>query len=447
MAFVAVDIEPVLPEPTTSYPYKKIIEDVFTPQLQERMSQIFPANGRVGVNHLRSFSTFQDGHLFFLNLAAQGRIPFEVVDRLFDSQTGLWKLQAPEGLHVYNMSPDEAGDALLRVFGIIYQAVSPSLDTTLDYGFNKHDEQHIENDRAFTNSLLMEARTQRGDITEAVLRRGQIVAVLHDIGNLLDRDDHPAASILLALKVMQQLYFDNPYEFFTIAAGILLHHDVQINDFMRLRGLTADDAVSALSVLPPEAHAHIIADTADIGRHRISPLAGGSEAFIDTHFEVNAFWQTKFIGLSSDGRSLNLRLVFNNTITPGEEEEMGKFAKPTTHSEEGRRIQPHSSTIDEYRYNGKPHFQTLAEKATQIYGEQFVLAAISAFDLYPQIDKFVVEYSDPNLRSHFEGQEAYATYTDDDWEKASHRKIVIKRDHIEEAKRRFEEGDLQLIAA
>ncbi len=426
-------------EPSLDTLNLSIIDTLLTPEVRNRMQQFFPEDDIVTVNHSRKSEIFTPAGNFFRQLAVDGRISWKTFVTLFDVD-GRWKLRAPEDLHIYDLSPEEAGDKLEEIFGVMYEATTPSLEVARPQ-FNMHDRTHLTRNRALTQRILKEVE----GITDYDLRLGHAISVLHDGANMFARDEHPLVVLFAAYRSMPQLFTDNPSLFYAIAVGILIHHSQQITTLLEKRGLSMDDAVPFLEKLGPAANAHVIGDTADIGRPRVNLNGSRNDVlFEDPHTETQAYWHTSFVGLDpEDNSTFNLQLSYDPFVTNDEVDIFKDVQRPSTHGE--RRLIPHHEVEEIYQQNGTPYFITHSNKVMNIYGVQFALAAISAFAMHHQVNQFVVDYYDPSLRESLQHKPEYAQYTPGQWEELSHRRLTIKRGEVEAYLAELREGNMQLL--
>ena len=127
-------------------------------------------------------------------------------------------------------------------------------------GYTEHSFSHVER-VAHTSALILETLGYDERTVELV----KIAGYLHDIGNLVNRDDHSQSGAIMAFRILTELGFP-PEEIATITTAIGNHDEKT--------GQPVNDVAAAL----------IIADKSDVRRGRVRNTDSST---FDIHDRVN----------------------------------------------------------------------------------------------------------------------------------------------------------------
>ena len=146
--------------------------------------------------------------------------PRRLRNELF-TRHGEFRHKDTSGKDVLAMDPDDAFEHIIEVLQPELEAIEYYLDepNTSERPYNAHGEQHLRNTHTMSHEFLRNAghigkpdrfrkRQFKYDHNlgpEVIGRHGAIVAALHDVGYLVDPENHPFASIYLAEKIFPQL--------------------------------------------------------------------------------------------------------------------------------------------------------------------------------------------------------------------------------------------------
>lgn len=163
-------------------------------------------------------------------------------------------------------------------------------DTALKaLGYTEHSFAHTERVAAISSMILQELGYPERDV-ELV----KIAAILHDIGNIVNRKDHAQSGAVMAFRLLDNLSMPAD-EISTIVSAIGNH-----------------DENTAYPINPISA-ALIIGDKTDVRRSRVrnnDPLT------FDIHDRVNYAVESSVLSFGEDKKSLILRLMIDTQISP-----------------------------------------------------------------------------------------------------------------------------------
>ncbi len=121
-----------------------------------------------------------------------------------------------------------------------------------------------------------------------------IASYLHDIGNVVNRHNHPFISALLAERVLSEMGMS--YEEIGMVMGAIGNHDE-----------------SSGEIVNPIAAAVILADKTDVHRTRVRNL---EPATFDIHDRVNYAVESSFLHVDPDQEIITLKLKIDTEIVP-----------------------------------------------------------------------------------------------------------------------------------
>ncbi len=153
-------------------------------------------------------------------------------------------------------------------------------------GYTEHGHRHVQIVSSITRYIL-----ENLGVPQRELELGQIAAYLHDIGNVVNRIDHPMIGATLAYNILNEMGMDA-----TEIAPIL----GSIGNHEELAGTPISTMCAAI----------IIADKSDVHRSRVqNPIL---ESF-DIHDRVNYAVQKSRVEMKEDGHSIELTLEIDTT--------------------------------------------------------------------------------------------------------------------------------------
>lgn len=343
------------------------------------------------VNHSGKLDTFVPAKQYF----EDAQCPSEFIDEVLTPE-GEWRDFCEDEYDFYSISPQQLNSELRRCFNRVYGLANGSLDHIFDFGFNRHDLEHI--DHVADNTLLLLEAAGYG---YEVQRRGVAAARGHDLGNPLTRKLHSLVSPRIFRKVIQQVESD-PKQWRIIRRAMQLHNEPiashLINSWSKEQGrkLSDTEIIEKMRTdFGPEALALIIADKTDIGRHRISEKPKDRDAVNgDPHLEVNLLGKTEKLQVSEDKKTFTWNLLFTPGMSKEEQENDSRFAKESTKHPEGFRARVSDETHALHREHRIPHMDRWKSLFWSLYFERIVLTIRSAFALYPDLEKFKINIED-----------------------------------------------------
>lgn len=274
--------------------------------------------------------------------------------------------------------------------------INPSLRGPRNrYIINNHDLPHA---LTVTNSMLSLLRDDAIETSEQDRKVAGMAGMLHDIGNVVGRDDHPCHGVHLARHLYpnvrmgdrQAMLFDHT---------VLLHDGDDIYNVLKGWGpIHADVAVANLAKFGPVALSLIVADKAsDVGKSR---LPQGKRIpkrdYQNVHRIINAFWETDFVGFVDDHETLEMRFAFGKTITPEEAALIPHFVKEVDGNLE---IRTAKSVVDTKRTTEpKSQYQHLLEGYWSAYYPRMMLAVMAGFAMNPFLQRARIVMYDSEMR-------------------------------------------------
>lgn len=163
-------------------------------------------------------------------------------------------------------------------------------DQTLSaLGYTEHSLAHVSKVAEVAKYIL-----ETLNYPERVIELAQIAAYLHDIGNIVNRQDHAQSGAVMAFRILDQLGMP-PEEIAKIIAAIGNH-----------------DEKTAIPVSPIAA-ALILADKTDVRRSRVR---NRDLASFDIHDRVNYAVEESYVEIVKDNKIFRLSLTINTNISP-----------------------------------------------------------------------------------------------------------------------------------
>lgn len=163
-------------------------------------------------------------------------------------------------------------------------------DQTLSaLGYTEHSLAHVSKVAEVAKYIL-----ETLNYPEREIELAQIAAYLHDIGNIVNRQDHAQSGAVMAFRILDQLGM-SPEEIAKIIAAIGNH-----------------DEKTAIPVSPIAA-ALILADKTDVRRSRVR---NRDLASFDIHDRVNYAVEESYVEIVKDNKIFRLSLTINTSISP-----------------------------------------------------------------------------------------------------------------------------------
>lgn len=154
-------------------------------------------------------------------------------------------------------------------------------------GYTDHSAAHAVKVSAMAGKIL-----ERLDYDDHTVELAKIAGYMHDIGNCVNRMDHPHSGALMAHQILRGLDMD--YEDIAVIINAVGMHDEKSGG--------AVDAVSA---------ALILADKTDVRRDRVR---NRNKAAFDKHDRVNYAVISSSLDIQKDKKTLKLELELDESI-------------------------------------------------------------------------------------------------------------------------------------
>lgn len=164
-----------------------------------------------------------------------------------------------------------------------------SADKYLDeIGYTEHAFNHV-----YRCINVVEYILQTLGYDEHLIELAKIAAYMHDIGNVVNRDDHAKTGALMAFRILDKL--NMPVEDIALIVSAIGNHD--------------ESSAYPVSVI---SSALIIADKTDVRRSRVRPNADQN----DIHNRVNYAAIKSLVKINNDLKTLTLDLTIDTSICP-----------------------------------------------------------------------------------------------------------------------------------
>ncbi len=169
---------------------------------------------------------------------------------------------------------------------VFIQNGSKFLETT---GFTEHGFRHVNLVSSIARNIL-----ERLGYAEHQAELAAIAGYLHDIGNVMNRNNHGLSGAVIAYSVLQELRMPDDDISYVISA--IANHEEEYGQPVNM--------VSA---------ALILADKSDVHRSRVR---NPDIANFDEHDRVNYAVEHSFLWVRNDQRAITLELKIDTTICP-----------------------------------------------------------------------------------------------------------------------------------
>ena len=156
-------------------------------------------------------------------------------------------------------------------------------------GFTEHSFGHVTKCAETASRLLVDLGYEARDVELA-----RIAGYLHDIGNVVNRNDHAHSGALMAFRLLDELGM--PAEDVATVVTAIGNHDEK----------TAHP-VNAVAA------AVILADKSDVRRSRVRK---GKDIYSDIHDRVNYAVEQAELTLDREAKTLTLAMTIDTTICP-----------------------------------------------------------------------------------------------------------------------------------
>lgn len=337
------------------------------------------------------------------------------------------------GKDLLSMHPQDAFEHIVEFIWPELKAIEYYLDrpTSQDRPYNAHGEEHLRSTHNKTQELLRNSghigrhAKSRRDIfkypqdlgPEKIATHAAIVAALHDVGYLVDPENHPHASAYLAPIIFPQLA-TNPQELDEIQRAILLHEGDNLRTFLLSAGVeTHEEAVEVLQSEYPYIPAIVIADKADQhkGRVRRGELLKEKAFYVnpatyieDPHVERNlltAITEAGWITDSSDIRtrrsitSFRLRTDYSQDLEPEDYDQFWPFLVPASSRPGYKKLDVSPKTRRAWQEQGQSYAESLIKLNLELGANQLGDMIVSSFALNPDQNRFDYVFVDTRRNS------------------------------------------------
>lgn len=169
---------------------------------------------------------------------------------------------------------------------ILMERADKNLETL---GYTEHGFRHSKVVAQTCGMIL-----QKLERPQRIIELGEIAGYLHDIGNLVNREQHAQTGATLAFRLLQHREMDIA-EIAEVSAAIGNHHEED--------GCPVSDIAASL----------ILADKADVHRSRVRNL---KQIRFDIHDRVNHAVTSSKINILNGKKVISLNIVVDTEISP-----------------------------------------------------------------------------------------------------------------------------------
>lgn len=155
-------------------------------------------------------------------------------------------------------------------------------------GFTEHGFRHATLVSTISHHIM-----QRLGYSERECELAAVAGYLHDIGNVISREDHGGTAAIIAMQLLEQLGM--PYDEIAVIVGAIGNHEEQY-------GVAVNPVAAAL----------ILADKSDVHRSRVR---NQDLATFDIHDRVNYAVTHSFVRVEDDPRQVTLELTIDMSVS------------------------------------------------------------------------------------------------------------------------------------
>lgn len=156
-------------------------------------------------------------------------------------------------------------------------------------GYTEHSFAHVTNCVNVTTYIL-----KKLNYSDREIELGKIASYMHDIGNVINRNDHATTGALMAMQILKDIGL--PYEEIALIITAIGNHDEE--SAYPVNSITA---------------ALILADKTDVRRSRVRDA---EDVTIDIHDRVNYAVTSSKVEINDDNTTITLFLKIDTTICP-----------------------------------------------------------------------------------------------------------------------------------
>lgn len=155
-------------------------------------------------------------------------------------------------------------------------------------GFTEHGFRHAGIVSSIASNIL-----DKLDYPKREVELAAISGFMHDMGNVVSRNNHPQIGAVISWQILRELKMD-PQEIAKIVGAIGNHEE------------TESDVVSVISA------AQIIADKSDVHKSRVR---NPNTLAFDIHDRVNYAAEKSFLKVDKENKSLTLQLKIDTSVS------------------------------------------------------------------------------------------------------------------------------------
>lgn len=162
-------------------------------------------------------------------------------------------------------------------------------EALLSLGYTEHSFAHVNRVSTVTKNIL-----EKLGYDEHIQTLGSVAGYMHDIGNVVNRDEHAQSGAIMAFRILDTM-------------------DVDANDIGLIIGAIGNHDEGNANCVSPIAAALILADKSDVRRSRVRNL---DQADFDIHDRVNYSVESSALKVNEETKEVVLNLVIDTSVTP-----------------------------------------------------------------------------------------------------------------------------------
>lgn len=285
---------------------------------------------------------------------------------------------------LHNVTPDDLQQHMLAAIKPVHEGINAIFNEPTLGGRspNDHGPRHIRAVATTAKRLAQEAGYDHPALVATI-----ISAHVHDLGNIVSREDHASISAGLALKIFPQLPW-YPRITDDVLKAVALHDGDVRSKALRVTSETPHaDLIEQYRKLGKSFSPLVIADKAHIGPDRLPDKPLTREELNDIHASTNWNGRTNHVGLAKDGKTFMWWVGFDQKIS---EAEAKRHPELVHHEGNGQYTGVLSRRMEwQQAVEGESAFTIWARDIRRLRHDSLLLMAGASFSMHPQQERFI----------------------------------------------------------
>lgn len=344
--------------------------------------ELFPKNGSVYISHE------QKPKELALDYLLQAGCPPEMCTTLFNENSE-WIFPSFE-LDIEQATPDELLEQILRVTKPVYAVAQHSLAAINEFGYNDHGPLHIQ---SVANRAIGLAREL--GLSEEQQKIVVIAAAGHDLGNLVNRDNHSLVSPDIFERIFPSVV-EHKSIWRRAKKAMQFHNSGVFNKYIHPKKgiwgfLPIEDQIPYIqNQFGIESAVVVLSDKLDVGRWRVNDKALNQGA-IDQHQYSEINLHNKGINFRIGTTNLEWNIGFDPFLRRDELSRFSKLTVPSDHAESGYAV--YASEGIQNRETQIADFGKSTDQFLQKH--ELYITILAGFMVNPQADLFIMNIYNP----------------------------------------------------